>query len=225
VRLQPTRPRLGRRAPARRLRRRPRLALRTPALYWTATALLAVVTGVTTLAVVDHAHDEQAAWGDTEVVAVARRDLDAGTTIAGGDVAWEPRPLAVVPDGVVTQGTSVEGRVVVATTKRGEPLVDDRLAPGGATGLVALMPPDSRALTVPPSDRRLAAVIGDHVDVWRGAGRTGAEPAAAELVARSATVIDAPDDGSVTIAVRPDEAPQVAAAVVDGSVVLAITNR
>jgi Flp pilus assembly protein CpaB len=202
-----------------------RLARRGPLLYWTATATLAVVTGLTTVAVTRHAGDELAAWGDDEVVAVAQHDLAPGTALGAGDVGWEPRPIAVLPDAVIVDGTPVEGRVVTVAVHRGEALVDDRLAPGGTTGLPALMPAHTRAVTIPASDRQPPVHVDDHVDVWRGGGGAGSDQPAAALIARSATVVDTGDDGRVTVAVQPDEAGAMAAAVVEGSVVLTVTNR
>jgi pilus assembly protein CpaB len=199
---------------------------RRPAAFWSLTVGLALVTGVTAAAITGRAAADLEAWGTAEVVAVATRDLDAGAVVGPDDVRWEARPLAVVPDDVLVEGSTAVGRVVVAGIRRGEAVVAGRLAPDGLHGLAALLPPDTRAVTIPSGRGRLDVQPGDQVDVWRATGRvTSGASADAGLVARAAVVVARGDDGSVTVAVAPDEAAAVAGAVGDSSVVLALKSR
>jgi Flp pilus assembly protein CpaB len=200
-----------------------RLRRRQPVVFWMVAGLLAAATGLATAAVTNGAEHEREAWGTARVVAVASRDLEPGSVLGVGDVQWEARPVAVLADDAVTEGTATDGRLVAATIRRGEAVVGGRLAPDGLTGISALMPPNTRAISLPPGNRRLDLRLTDVVDLWRGADRSsiGANPGAS-LVARSATVVATADDGTVTVAVNADDAPLVAAAVIGGQVVIAL---
>ena len=105
----------------------------------------------------------------------------------------------------------------------GEVLLRGQLAPWGLRGVAALLPPGTRAVTVPLHDtdpvRR-----GDVVDVLASfdpSASGGRDPTFA--VAEGALVV-AVGDGSVTVAVSPEEATHVALAAANGIVALAIAR-
>lgn len=227
-------PLLARRPPSRPARRRPpgparrlRVGLllrRHPRLWWGVVTILAVSTGLLVSSAVDAAEDERAAWGDERVVVVARRDLTAGQRLGADDVALEPRPAALVPDGAL-------GEVPAAATLRaavyaGEVLVEPRLAGEGLSPLAARLPDGSRAVAVPVEPGLAPPLrVGDEVDVLvalspdaAGAGPPGF------VLARRAPVVDV-REAAVTVAVPADVAPKVSVALGTGAVTLALVGR
>lgn len=126
-------------------------------------------------------------------------------------------PIGLLPQAALAR--EVDGRVVRQPIEPGEVLVDSRLARPGATGAAALVDPGRRALTVPGHRQPSAARVGDRADLV-AVTAIGAESA---VVARRAEVVAVDDeDGDVTVAVTEAEVPATAAAIVDGTVVLAI---
>src|SRR5688500_20156367 len=89
----------------RRRRIHPMLALRRqPRLWWLLTVTVALGVGRVVSTIVAEAERTRAAWGSTEVVAVASRPLAAGTTIEAGDGELEERPAAPVPAAALAAG-------------------------------------------------------------------------------------------------------------------------
>lgn len=174
------------------------------------------------------------------VVAVATRDLEPGEVVAADDVRWSALPEDAVPPNALGPGGDPadrpEGRVVVATVDEGEVLSRRRLAPDGARGLAALVPAGSVAVAVTVDATTPDLERGQRVDVLTTAapGPTAGDPfgpgdpasaagSGARRIATRALVIDAGDE-RILVAVTDAEAPAVAAALLDGAVVLALTG-
>ena len=191
---------------------------RSPAAFWLGAVSLALCTGLLVAGLVGRAAAEAARFGRLRTVAVATRALEPGRVVAPADIATRRLPAALVPAGAAP---SPAGRTVVVRVFPGEVVLRGQLAPWGLRGVAALLPPGTRAVTVPLHDtdpvRR-----GDIVDVLASFDPSvsgGRDPTFA--VAEGALVV-AVGDGSVTVAVSPDEATHVAFAAANGVVALAI---
>jgi Flp pilus assembly protein CpaB len=203
---------------------RARRALARPALRRTAVGALALVTAFAVVSLIGAAGAARDEWGRSRSVVVAARDLQPGDVVDAGAVTSRH-----LPDGVVTDAALSEvptGAVVRQPILAGEPVVAQRLAPHGLSGLAALVPPGERVVAVPPGPAGSPPVAaGDHVDVLTvlpaGLDADDADPAF-PLVER-ATVLDVSDQ-AVSIAVPRPDAPRVAWAVSNGSVVLALAG-
>ncbi|MGH9230289.1 MAG: SAF domain-containing protein, partial [Acidimicrobiales bacterium] len=125
---------------------------------------LAIVTGLVVISLVSSAEAARQRWGRARAVAVATRDLTPGDVIDASTV--EVRRL---PDAAVSRGALAEppiGSVVRQPVVAGEPLVAERLAPQGLTGVAALVPAGHRAVAVPIGPMAAPPLaIGDLVDV------------------------------------------------------------
>lgn len=211
---------LGRGRGRRRIH--PVLALRRqPRLWWLLTAAVAVTVGWVVSSIVADAERTRAAWGATELVAVAVHDLAPGTALEPGDVELVAWPKALVPGDALHQ-LPVD-QAVAASIEAGEVVVGARLAPLGLRGVAATLPEGSRAVAI-PVEPGLAPPLeaGDRVDVMvalavddPGAGPPGFVVAADALVVAVA-------DTAVTVAVRAPAAPRVAVALGQGAVTLAL---
>jgi pilus assembly protein CpaB len=148
-------------------------------------------------------------------VAVAARDLPAGSSLSGEDVAVARLPPEVVPNGVVPAVEPLVGRVLAGAVRTGEPLTDARLV---GPGLTALLPAGQVAAPVRLADLAVTGLVrvGDRVDVL--AAFPDAERA--EVVAAGALVLAAPtitpEDvdataGLLVLAVDPATAARLAA--------------
>jgi pilus assembly protein CpaB len=113
----------------------------------------------------------------TVKVALAARNLDAGTFLKESDVKlgdWS----GAVPAGASAKLADVVGRTVTATIYSGEPVVNSRLAePGSGGGLAAMIPKGMRAVAVRVNEVAGVAgfvVTGMHVDVLISGSAPGA---------------------------------------------------
>lgn len=152
-------------------------------------------------------------------VVVASRDLPRGHEITPADLVEEieqARPGAPVPV------ADPVGRVITAPVLAGEPFVAARLAPDGAEGVAALVPPGRRAIAVPISLAAPPVLVGDLVDAYLTDELT-LQTGVSARVAEGAPVVAVADD-AVTIALRPAEASAVAGGLAAGAVTLALTG-
>lgn len=159
-------------------------------------------------------------------VVVATVTLEEGTVVDGDDVELRAVPSAALPAQVVTDADEVVGRQVTAAIFVGEPVVDGRLAPAGLLGIAAATPSGWSAFALPSDARLPAAAVGHRVDLYAPrptSGVAGAAGGPADRIAHGAVVV-AVDDQRVTVAVAPDDAPAVAAALVGSTVVLAVAG-
>jgi pilus assembly protein CpaB len=106
----------------------------------------------------------------TETVVVAAKDLAPGSTLTMADVVARPVPAGLVPAGVITEPSTVAGRILTGAARRGEPITDVRLL---GTEMAKLLAPDrssaGSSATVPIrlSDPDVAELLapGSAVDV------------------------------------------------------------
>lgn len=202
---------------------------------------MATTVAVTTfLRAAEQARDR---WGETRPVAVAQHDLTPGDRLHGSTVEIRDLPTAVVSDAALE--TAPVGAVVRYPVAAGEPLVRDRFAPQGVSGVAALVPDGHRAVGLPSGQLSAPPLqVGDLVDVLvvlpSGGGPSpmqdhGHEDAdgdsgwASESVepafplVSEARVVDV-NDQLVTVAVPTRDAPRLAYAVTSGVVALALTG-
>jgi Flp pilus assembly protein CpaB len=208
----------------RRHRLRPALALRRrPRLWWLLTLLVALATGSLVASIVGRAEAVRQAWGATELVAVARRDIRPGTAVDDGDVHLVSRPQAMVPPGALHHVP--EGQVASALISAGEVVVPTRLAPLGLTGVAATLPEGSRAVAI-PVEPGLAPplVVGDHVDVLVAVDPEAAGSGPPGFVVAAGALVVAVDEAAVTVAVAASTAPRIAVALGQGAVSLALVG-
>jgi Flp pilus assembly protein CpaB len=203
---------------------RARRALARPGVRRLAVAVLAVTTALTVTATLGAADAARDRWGPSQPVAVATRDLAPGDVVDA--TAIERRDL---PEGLVTDASlaaAPEGAVVRHPILAGEPLVAARLAPHGLSGVAALVPPGHRAVAVPVGPAGMPPLATDDlvdvVTVLPTGLESGEEDPAFPLVER-APVVDVGDQ-SVTIAVPAADAPRVAWALSNGTIVLVLAG-
>lgn len=117
-------------------------------------------------------------------VAVAARDLPAGTVLAASDLTTARYPSAAAPAGVVGHPDEVLHRVLAGAVRAREPITDARLVGRGVT---SSLPSGQVAAPVRLADLAVAALVhtGDRVDVLA----TAADAPAAEVVAQGALVV------------------------------------
>ncbi len=86
-------------------------------------------------------------------IAVANADIELGGRIAPEMVRLAEWPEGSKPTGSFTDPDKLQGRVVLVSIQRGEPLTEGRLAPIGTKGgLSAVVPEGKRAMTVRVND-------------------------------------------------------------------------
>ncbi|HKA83985.1 MAG TPA: SAF domain-containing protein [Acidimicrobiales bacterium] len=203
-----------------------RRALARSAVRRAAVLSLAVATGLVVVSLVSSADAARQRWGRARPVVVATRDLAPGDIVDASAVEVRRLPEAAVTPAALAEPPS--GSVVRQPVAAGEPLVAERLAPEGLTGVAALVPAGHRAVAIPIGP--LAApplTIGDLVDVLAvvplptdGRPPRSAEPPSFPLV-EAAPVVDVGDQ-SIAVAVPEADAPRVAWVLANGSVVLAL---
>ncbi|WP_250564387.1 Flp pilus assembly protein CpaB [Sphaerisporangium fuscum] len=156
----------------------------------------------------------------TEVIAAAR-DLPGGR-LAASDVTVIKLPAESVPDGALSPGAQLTGRILTAPARRGEPLTDFRLL--GPT-LVDAYGAGTLATPVRITDAGSAALLraGDVIDVLAATPRwDDALPPRTTTVAQAVTVITTPNSAApsdstepgalVVLATTPDQAAHLAEA-------------
>ena len=160
-------------------------------------------------------------WGALRRVVVATERIEPGEALGADRVEERDVPATAVLEGTLTAAPT--GRIATAVLLPGEPIVEDRLAPDGLSGVAALLPPDTRALAVPGGTQGLPLEVGDQVDVLAVLDPL-VDPAEdpTRAVAVGATVVDVGEE-AVTVAVSPDEAPEVAFALAQGTLTLALS--
>jgi Flp pilus assembly protein CpaB len=197
--------------------RRARLTIaRHPVLYW---ALVATVAALSAGLVVDRATDAEAArrrWGHDRAVAVATVDLPAGRTIGPADVRIERWPLAVGPPDALE--AVAPGTIVSSAIGAGEPLVPRRLGRPEGGPVAAVLAAGRRAVTVPTPEAPPPVEPGDRVDLVAAGLALDAA-----VVARDAEVVQTSEQ-AVVVAVAAAEVEAVAGALVNGTVVIAVSG-
>lgn len=112
---------------------------------------------------------QQAATVASNKVVVAALDIDLGTPLTPQMLKLADWPVGSVPAGAATDINTVGSRVVKTSLLRGEPILESKLAPIGATGgLSAVIAEGNRAMTVRVNDVVGVAgfaLPGNYVDI------------------------------------------------------------
>ena len=195
--------------------------LRPPPLRLVLVLLAAVLVGLVVHRTTAAAAAVTAHLGRTTPVVVVQRAVAAGARLEPGDVAITHRPIAHVPDGAVTDDPT--GRTVRTTLRAGEVLVRPRLADADRSGPAALVPEGWRAVAVPVVDVAVPAQPGDLVDVVASFDPTLVARDPSLVVAADAVVVDVADE-AVTVAVPRSRLTEVAFALTNGVVLLALVG-
>ncbi len=170
--------------------------------------LLVVASAVLVAALVGHvvsrAEATRRRWGETRPVLVTTRAVRAGAPVRAATEV-RPWPLALVPDGALRTAPTGAARAIAALTA-GAAVTRASLRPAGRDGA------DRPRLAIPLVDAHPPLRPGDEVDVWATTDPSLADGRlATERVARDAIVTHV-DEESATVAVRPDEVADLAAA-------------
>ncbi|MGI8652347.1 MAG: Flp pilus assembly protein CpaB [Geodermatophilaceae bacterium] len=156
-------------------------------------------------------------------VLVAAQDLPAGRTIGTDDLRSAERTSAQLPDGALTPGMDVVGRVVTGSVRRGEVMTDRRLL---GPGLSASLDAGVVASPVRLVDLEVAALLraGDRVDILAAVqDAPSATVVAAGVVVLAVPLAESEDSrpaepiGLVVVAVDQDTAARLAAAAASGT--------
>jgi len=130
--------------------------------------VLALVAGIAAVVLASRWLSQQTG-AVTEQVVVAARDIDLGTVLNASMVQLVPWPAGATPKGVFRALSDIEGRVLMTSVQRGEPVLETRLAAvGSAGGLSAVIPEGKRAITVKVNEVVGVAgfaLPGNYVDV------------------------------------------------------------
>jgi len=112
---------------------------------------IAVIAGLAAVALAARWMQNQG--GAKSRIAVATTDIAIGGRISTEMVRLADWPEGSVPAGAFVDGEKLDGRVVLQSVQRGEPLTEARLAPIGTKGgLSAVVPAGKRAMTVRVND-------------------------------------------------------------------------
>ncbi|HEY3140667.1 MAG TPA: SAF domain-containing protein [Acidimicrobiales bacterium] len=186
---------------------------------------VAVTSGLAAAWLIDAAGEARGRWGPTRTVVVARHDLQPGDVVRPGAVTQRKLPDAAVARSALADIPA--GAVVRQPVAAGEPLIPERLAPQGVTGVAALVPEGHRAVAIPVGPTGAPPLrIGDHVDLLAilPMGDEDTHNLPYPLVER-ALVVDVDRDGqAVAVAVPEADAPVVAATLTQGVVVLSLAG-
>jgi pilus assembly protein CpaB len=175
----------------------------------------------------------------TTPVVVAARDIDLGTPLSADMLKTVEWPKASALSDSIGDSVRLDGRVLNGNVRRGEPIVEARLAPVGAKGgLSAVIAEGNRAITVKVNEVIGVAgfaLPGNYVDILVNTHDDRDRPlskivlerilvlAVAQEAARDETkpkVVDA-----VTLQVTPEQAEKIDLARSVGSLSLVLRNQ
>src|SRR6266581_4007767 len=176
-------------------------------------------------------------------VVVATSDLPWGTKLTPDMMRVLKFPTGNAPESHFENSDVVKGRVILANLKRGEAILESKLAPANVTsgGVAAVMHPEKRAMAVKVDE--VVGVAGfikpsDHVDVMVTMNHPGStEKLFTKLLLENVLVLatgsdiekkgkdDKPSPVSViTLEVTPEEAEKLALATTEGKLRLSLRN-
>ncbi len=180
---------------------------------------------------------------ETQPVAVAIVNLPWGTAIRKEMIKVEPYLKKSLPNGYVSDASSLNGRVVISPIAANEPILQSRLAPVDlkSGGVAAVVKPKNRAVAV-----RVDKVIGVSGFIYPGnrvdvlvtiEGGKGIPDAITKIVLENILVLAAGSDVQrtgkeaqaspvdvITLEVTPEEAEKLAHASTQGKLQLALRN-
>ena len=201
--------------------------------------LLALVAGVAAVVLASRWLVQQAGTPNTQQVLVAARDIDLGTALNATmlePVAWPP---GAIPKGAFQSRADLEGRVLMSSVARGEPVLESRLAPVGTKGgLSAVIADGKRAITVKVNEVVGVAgftLPGNYVDVMVNT-EDEKEMLVSKIVLERILVLAVAQEASrddtkprvvnaVTLEVTPEEAERIDLARSVGNLSLVLRNQ
>jgi pilus assembly protein CpaB len=205
--------------------------------------LIAIVAGLAAVMVAARWMQQQG--GERGRIAVANIDIDLGSRITPEMIRMVEWPATSMPEGAFVEGAKLDGRVVISTVRRGEPIIDGRLAPEGTKGgLSAVVATGKRAMTVRVNDVVGVAgfaLPGTFVDIIvntqsDGAARGDRDRSVSKIVLERILVLaiaqEADRDSTkpkvvsaVTLEVTPDQAEKLDLARSVGQLSLVLRNQ
>jgi len=130
--------------------------------------VISIIIGLGAVVLASRWVNKQATVQSSKVV-VAAVDVDLGTPLAPQMMKVADWPLGSVPTGAFTDVKALDTRVLKTSLSRGEPVLESKLAPLGATGgLSAVIKEGNRAMTVRVNDVVGVAgfaLPGNYVDI------------------------------------------------------------
>jgi pilus assembly protein CpaB len=179
--------------------------------------------------------------GDRETlpVVLASADLPVGRVLQTGDVRVVDWPAGSIPTGFASAAEEVTGRSLISAVQANEPILATKLADSGLLGLIPLIEPGMRAMTVRVDDVvGVAGFVGPktRVDVILIMTPPGEREPLSKVILQNIeavaaeTNIEPTEDGtavivtSVTVLVTPEEAEKLALASQEGEIRMALRN-
>ena len=193
--------------------------------------VVAVLAGARWLAV-------QAAMS-TQPIVVAARDLDLGTALDASMLETVRWPAGSIPVGSMSDPRFLDARVLRVSLQRGEPVLEGKLTPTGATaGLSALIGEGKRAITVKVNEVVGVAgfaLPGNYVDVLVNI-RDDQESAVSRIILEHILVLAVAQEknrdeskpkvvNAVTLETTPEQAEKLDLARSIGSLSLVLRNQ
>jgi pilus assembly protein CpaB len=130
--------------------------------------IISIIIGLGAVVLASRWVDEKATVQSSKVV-VAATDVDLGTPLSPQMLKIADWPSGSVPAGAFTDIKALDTRVLKTSVSRGEPVLESKLAPLGATGgLSAVIKEGNRAMTVRVNDVVGVAgfaLPGNYVDI------------------------------------------------------------
>jgi pilus assembly protein CpaB len=175
----------------------------------------------------------------TETVVVAARDINLGTALNASMLEVVPWPAGALPTGAYRNLAELDGRVLMTSVQRGEPMLESRLAPVGTRGgLSAVIPQGKRAITVRVNEVVGVAgfaLPGNYVDVMVNT-QDDLERLVSKIVLERILVLAVAQEASrddtkprvvnaVTLEVSPEEAERIDLARSVGTLSLVLRNQ
>lgn len=172
-------------------------------------------------------------------IVIAAQDLEIGTLLSSDNLTLTEWPKSNVPRGAFEQIEAVAGRVAVTRLSAGEPLQAAELADAGSgAGLVALIPPGRRAMSIKVDE--VSGVAGfilpnTYVDVISVDHKSNRETREAKTILKKIKVLAIAQETttekgkakivkSVTLELLPKEAETLALHSILGSIHLILRN-
>jgi pilus assembly protein CpaB len=176
---------------------------------------------------------------DSQPVVLASRDLPLGKVLEEEDLMIVDWPGATVPAGFASSSEELLGRSLIANVQTNEVILATKLADSGLYGLIPLIPPGMRALSVKVDE--VVGVAGfvtpqTFVDVILIMTPPGSREAVSKVILQNIQALAAGQeiqetaDGSpitvtvVTVLVTPEEAERLALAAKEGRIQMALRN-
>src|SRR5919199_2782781 len=138
---------------------------RSPLVFWVTVAVLAVMTGSVVARLVGRVDALADRYGPLRPVVVAARGVARGTALSDADLGMRLLPAAFVPQGAFGSPDQAAGRTAIAPLVSGQVVLQAHLAPGGLSGIAALLPAGTRGVAVPATGAAALVRRGDLVDV------------------------------------------------------------